>query len=150
MKKIMLIGKHAVGKTTLCQMLHNLSMDYKKTQAIELYDFAIDTPGEYIENRFYHKALIVTAADCDIVALVQQCADKEAYFPPGFGSIFPKPVVGIVTKCDLAKNEEDILQAETLLQNAGACQIFYISNQDKNSARGLIRMMEDDICEKKL
>ena len=69
MKKVIFIGKTGSGKTTLCQKLHDLEIQYKKTQSIEVYDESIDTPGEYLENRFYYKALIVTAADADIIAV---------------------------------------------------------------------------------
>lgn len=67
MKKIMLIGKTGSGKTTFCQAYKNQELIYKKTQAIDFMDELIDTPGEYIENRVYYKALIVTSNECDII-----------------------------------------------------------------------------------
>lgn len=127
MKKIMMIGKSGCGKTTLTQRLHDLKLEYKKTQAIDLYDRVIDTPGEYIENRFYYKALIVTSADADIIALLQNCKDEESSFPPSFGTIFTKPVIGIVTKKDLAETEEEIERAVQFLEMAGAHKIFVTS-----------------------
>ena len=44
MGRVIFMGKTGCGKTTLCQALNNLEIKYKKTQAIELYDNAIDTP----------------------------------------------------------------------------------------------------------
>lgn len=127
MKKIILIGKTGCGKTTFCQKIHGETIEYKKTQAIDTFEHAIDTPGEYIENRFYYKALIVTAADADVIGLVQDCTEEESFFPPSFGSIFPKPVIGIITKTDLAKSKDDILHAKEYLKMAGAEEIFSIS-----------------------
>lgn len=67
MKKIILMGNSFCGKTTLCQRLAGKQLVYKKTQAIEVVASAIDTPGEYLENRGMYKALVVTAveAGCD-------------------------------------------------------------------------------------
>lgn len=127
MKKIILIGKTSSGKTTLCQKLHGETIEYKKTQAINPFEHAIDTPGEYIENRFYYKALIVTAADADVIGLVQDCTEKDSFFPPSFAAIFSKPIIGIVTKIDLANNEEEIRFAEEHLQTAGAERLFHTS-----------------------
>ena len=37
MKKIILIGNVACGKTTICQYLNHMEIKYKKTQALEAY-----------------------------------------------------------------------------------------------------------------
>ncbi|MGL5354913.1 MAG: EutP/PduV family microcompartment system protein, partial [Clostridium sp.] len=66
MKKVIFIGKTGCGKTTLCQSLDSEEIKYRKTQSVEIYNSSIDTPGEYLENRFYYKALIVTSADADL------------------------------------------------------------------------------------
>ncbi len=47
MGRVIFMGKTGCGKTTLCQALNNLEIKYKKTQAIELYDNAIDTRRIY-------------------------------------------------------------------------------------------------------
>ena len=44
MKKIILIGNVACGKTTICQYLNHMEIKYKKTQALEVYNTTIDTP----------------------------------------------------------------------------------------------------------
>lgn len=128
MKRMMLIGRTGSGKTTLCQTINNYDMKYKKTQTVEVIDNTIDTPGEYIENKFYYKALIVTSADSDVIALVQDCTEEESIFPPGFGSIFAKPVIGIITKVDSCIKEEDIKRAENILKAAGSEKIFKVSS----------------------
>jgi len=59
----MLIGSIGAGKTTLSQALIDEIIRYKKTQSIEFGDYIIDTPGEYLDNRVYYNALIVTSAE---------------------------------------------------------------------------------------
>lgn len=127
MKKVIFMGKTGSGKTTLCQSIDNEEIKYKKTQSVEIYNKSIDTPGEYLENRFYYKALIVTAADADLIALVYDCTNEESYIPPGFASMFMKEVIGIITKIDLAESDLDIKRAEEVLEQAGAVKIFKVN-----------------------
>ena len=47
MKKIILIGRVAAGKTTLTQALRGEEIHYYKTQYVNYLDTVIDTPGEY-------------------------------------------------------------------------------------------------------
>ena len=60
MKKIMLMGRVSCGKTTLCQCLAGMELRYQKTQTVQLVGDAIDTPGEYVENRALMRGLTVT------------------------------------------------------------------------------------------
>ncbi|MBU5483173.1 EutP/PduV family microcompartment system protein [Clostridium sp. MSJ-11] len=128
MKKVIFIGKTGSGKTTLSQMMNKTDLEYKKTQAVEFYDNIIDTPGEYIENRVYYRALIITAAEADVIALVYDCTQEEGYIPPNFASIFSKEVIGIITKIDLAKDKEQVKRAREQLEAAGATKIFEVSS----------------------
>lgn len=127
MKKIILVGKSGCGKTTLIQRAQAKSLRYQKTQMVDYCGEFIDTPGEYLELRNLYRALIVTAADADIIGLVQACCEAESYLPPSLGAVFPKEVIGIVTKTDLASSPEDIRHARDVLVHAGAGKIFEIS-----------------------
>lgn len=131
MKVIMLIGKTGSGKTSFCQVINDCELNYKKTQAIEVFNKVIDTPGEYLENRRLYKALLVTAVDADLIILLQDCTDRQCMFPPGFATMFNKPVIGMVTKIDLATADEEIEKAENILTLAGAGRVFRISNRSK-------------------
>lgn len=131
MKKLILIGRTGCGKTTLTQVLHDENIDYKKTQAIEYSKNIIDTPGEYIENRALYRALIVSSADCDVIALLQDCTEEGSIFPPNFASIFAKPVIGIITKTDLCNDEESYKKAENYLIIAGVNNVIKISSFNK-------------------
>ncbi|MBX4261842.1 EutP/PduV family microcompartment system protein [Clostridium estertheticum] len=131
MKMLMLIGKTSCGKTTLTQAINKENLKYKKTQTVEIIDGIIDTPGEYIENRAYYRALIVTSVDSDVIAVIQDCTQEESIFPPSFASMFAKPVIGIITKTDLCNDENKLKMAEEVLFNAGVERIFRVSAFNK-------------------
>ena len=125
MKRMMLIGKTGVGKTSLIQALKNEELSYKKTQALEFIDGIIDTPGEYLENRRYYNAIITMSFDVSIVVLVHDAKSDDSYFPPGFAGIFNRKVIGIITKID--SENANIKRARKILENAGAGEIFEVS-----------------------
>ena len=52
MKRVIMVGHVACGKTTLSQRLNGLKQTYQKTQALEFLQNSIDTPGEYLERRY--------------------------------------------------------------------------------------------------
>ncbi|MGL5351660.1 MAG: EutP/PduV family microcompartment system protein [Cetobacterium sp.] len=122
--KIMLVGKTGSGKTTLTQILNNQKVEYKKTQMVDYIGKIIDTPGEYLENKAYYKALNVVSIDADIIILIQSAIDYENLYPPNFASMFlGKKVLGVITKIDL---EESCKVAEKILKNAGVEKIFFL------------------------
>lgn len=126
MKKIILIGNVACGKTTICQYLNHMELKYKKTQALEVYNTTIDTPGEYLENRGYLRSLMVTSTEVEQVIFVQDASRDQYYFSPGQSSAFSMPVAGVVSKIDIATPQQ-IKDATELLELAGASPIFHVS-----------------------
>jgi len=140
MKRMLLIGRTGHGKTTLVQAVNRLEGVYRKTQTLEFHPNMVDTPGEYLENRQLYRALIVTSAECDIIALVQACNAVDCMFPPGFAAIFPKPVVGIVTKAD----SEDCMKANAImhLERSGAKEIFITSSVTGEGVEAVRKLLE--------
>lgn len=129
MRRIMLVGGVGSGKTTFCQALYGMAQEYQKTQSVQVINSTIDTPGEYLENRTLYRALTVTAADADVIVLVQDCTKEQSCFPPGFAGMFGKPVIGLVTKSDLADGAHMLCLAEEKLRLAGCQTIFQISSK---------------------
>ncbi|MBO6132975.1 MAG: EutP/PduV family microcompartment system protein [Lachnospiraceae bacterium] len=140
--RIMLVGRSAAGKTTLLQRINNEELKYHKTQTVHIVgNFGIDTPGEYLERRYFRGALMVTSTDADIIVLVQDPTEGGTMFPPNYGSTFPKPKVGVVTKIDIASAEE-IEQAEKFLRAAGADEIFKISSVTGDGVEELVDRLQ--------
>lgn len=143
MKRIILIGSVDAGKTTLGQVLLKQKRQYKKTQMIEVLDsVVIDTPGEYTDRAQMWGALIVSAADADVIALVQSALDESSMLPPGYAGAFAKPVIGIVTKQDLA-DERQISQAADKLKSAGAERCFVLSSCTHEGVKELMEYLEN-------
>lgn len=128
MKRLMLIGQSQCGKTTLVQRLRNLPLCYQKTQALTYFDQAIDTPGEYLENRFMYSALVTTSYDADVIGLVLSADHVQSFFAPLFASAFNKPVIGIITKADQGEHSPGLDDARQQLQQAGVTQLFVTSS----------------------
>lgn len=141
--KLMLVGRTGVGKTTLTQRLNEVSLEYKKTQMVDYIGKIIDTPGEYVENRNYYKALNVVSIDAQIIGLVQSSLDEVSVFPPNFSSMFlNKKVIGIITKVDLksdtemARNFLELAGVEEIIEIGKNCEIeslkTYIGGENEN------------------
>ena len=129
MKKLILIGRSGVGKTTLAQALKGEETHYQKTQSVSYGEFLIDTPGEYLESTGFRGALTVAAADADVVVLVQDATEYGTMFWPAYSSMFAKPAIGVVTKSDLA-TEKQIETAKKYLTMAGARALFVTSSTE--------------------
>ena len=125
-RKIILVGRSRCGKTTLIRRLHNLDMEYHKTQSIEAWSDAIDTPGEYTDTPFFSRGAAITPAyDADIVCFCHDCGNDICRLPQMFSMSFARPVIGIVTKADTDDTPTE--QAVTFLENAGARHIVITS-----------------------
>ena len=131
MKRIILMGAIGCGKT----------------QAVEFHTEMIDTPGEFILHRQYYNALNVTAAEADVIGLVQSAVETQQVFSPGFGSIFPKEIIGILTKIDLAQDSQQLEIVRQQLKSAGATRIFEISSVEKIGLQELVDYLEEDEAE---
>ena len=103
----MLLGAIGSGKTTFRQRLSNATPIYEKTQTVYAADGVLDTPGEYLEHGTFNRALLLTSYDADLVLMFQSATAAEAKLPPGFATFFPKPVLGIISKIDIASPADD-------------------------------------------
>ena len=135
MKKLILIGRSGVGKTTLTQALRGEKTHYHKTQYINYDDFLIDTPGEYAENHDLSSALCLYSYEADVVALLIAADEQYSLFPPNITCMVNREVIGIVTKCDKA----DPTMAEQWLRNSGCETVFHV---DSKSGTGINKVLE--------
>lgn len=123
MGKVMVIGPVGAGKTSLIRALQKDDRRVDKTQCIDFADGAIDTPGEYAQIPRFYPALLVTAVEAALILVVQDATDCGMSLPPGFANLFPRPVVGVVTKIDDPR--ADRKRAEARLSETGVSSILF-------------------------
>jgi len=141
MKRMMLIGPSQCGKTSLTQRLRGEAVRYQKTQAIVWSPETIDTPGEYLENRCLYSALLTSACEADVVALVLNADAQWCPFSPGFTLPMNRPTIGIITKADLAQDEQ-ISRIGLWLTQSGAQQLFITSAQTGQGIAAVIAHLQ--------
>jgi ethanolamine utilization protein EutP len=139
----MLMGALGSGKTTLCRRINNSDLEVVKTQSIYASGIVIDTPGEYTESRTYMNALIVTSFDADNVLFVADPTQETFCFSPGQAAAFPCPVIGVVSKTDIAARAS-ILKAKEILIYAGATKIFFVSGITGEGMDGLLEYINEE------
>lgn len=145
MSRIIFMGRTGCGKTTLCQKLNQLELKYKKTQAVEVYDNAIDTPGEYLENRHFYSALIQTSVDAQLIAILADPTVDANYIPPAFTGTFAKEVIGIVTKINVVDDAKKIDRVKQELRAAGIQTIFLVDTVDGTGIETLFEYIHSKI-----
>jgi ethanolamine utilization protein EutP len=123
---VMVSGPVSSGKTTLCQKLAGIPLITHKTQTIIQIGAAIDTPGEYLEGRWYWNRLIAASAEAEILLLVLDCGNRHYQLMAGLAAMFNCPVAGVITKTDIGDDEEiDFVRKRLTL--AGASPVFAVS-----------------------
>ncbi len=133
MKKVLLVGRHGVGKTTLKQALRGEEIRYVKTQYIDYGDWLIDSPGEYAEVHGLGAALAIYSYEADVVAMLIAANDDYSLFPPNVAPMINRDVIGIVTKIDHAPPEK----AEAWLRLSGCKRIFKVNSHSGEGVQEL-------------
>ena len=142
MKKIMLFGRVAAGKTTLTQALRGEEIKYYKTQYVNYLDTVIDTPGEYTERRETSGALSLYAYEADIVGLVLSANEPYSIFPPCLTSMVNREAIGIVTGID--KPDANVERVIRWLKLAGCKKVFPVSSITGEGIAELAAYLKDD------
>lgn len=135
-KRIMIVGPTQSGKSTLTNVLNSSTRPLKKTQDVIYGKDTIDTPGSYIENPSMYKYLIATAQTAShVLMLVDQSTLSEVY-PPTFAKSFTCPVIGVITKIDLAPENANLCIQQ--LKKIGIAEpYFWISLKDNTGVEAL-------------
>ncbi len=139
MKKLILIGRSGVGKTTLAQALKGEETHYQKTQSVSYGEFLIDTPGEYAENHDLGAALCLYSYEADVVALLIAADEQYSLFPPNITCMVNREVIGIVTKCDTA----DPVRAENWLRLSGCKTVFKVDSKTRKGIKQVLEHLEN-------
>lgn len=128
----MVIGSVGAGKTTLLQALGLIrgaeaGKKAKKTQDVAHSSQAIDTPGEFLEMTFLLHALISSSSKASLVLFLADPTRPQGH-PGGFAKSLKAPVLGVVTKTDLATGAQ-VERAERALKVAGVREILRASSK---------------------
>jgi ethanolamine utilization protein EutP len=142
MKKIMLLGRVAAGKTTLTQALRGEEIKYFKTQYVNYLDTVIDTPGEYTERRETSGALALYAYEADVVGLVLSANEPYSIFSPCLTSMVNRETIGIVTGID--KPDANVERVTRWLKLAGCKKVFPVSSITGEGIKELAAFLQDD------
>ena len=142
MRKLMLIGRVAAGKTTLTQALRGEEIKYYKTQYVYYHDTVIDTPGEYTERRETSGALALYAYEADVVGLVLSANEPYSIFSPCLTSMVNREAVGIITGID--KPDAKVDRVANWLRLAGCKKIFKVSSITGEGVEELVEFLKDD------
>lgn len=117
------MGPGHCGKTTLVNALNDYDGPLRKTQDLIYGKRTMDVPGSYLENPWMYKHLIAAAQDAShILLLVDQSRCAEVY-SPGFAKAFRCPVIGVISKCDLSPENEEICRRQ--LKNTGVAEPYF-------------------------
>ena len=103
----------------------------------------LDTPGEFLERRDRRGALMMTTMDAEVVVFIESATEERSMFPPGYAGSYAKPVIGVVTKIDIA-NEEQIARAVKKLEFAGARTIFKVSSTTGEGLDALTEFLTEE------
>jgi ethanolamine utilization protein EutP len=122
----MVIGPVGAGKSTLLAALDLCGGQIKKTEALTYLDQAIDTPGEMLSIPRFYNALILNSVRARVVLFLMD-SSRPIRLPARLALALKAPVVGVVTKIDLA-NQGDRLKAAQALHLVGVEKIFEISS----------------------
>lgn len=129
-KRIMVVGAKGCGKTSLVNAINDYDGPLRRTQDTIYGKYTIDVPSAYIENAWMYKHMIALAQDAwCILALVDSSRCAEVY-SHGFARAFNCPVIGIITKTDLAPENEEICRKQ--LNSIGVREPYFrVSVPDK-------------------
>ena len=146
MKKIMLFGRVAAGKTTLTQALRGEEIKYYKTQYVNYLDTVIDTPGEYTERRETSGALALYAYEADVVGLVLSSNEPYSIFSPCLTSMVNREAIGIITGID--KPDANVERVRNWLKLAGCKKIFPVSSYTGEGIAELAAFLNEEPTKK--
>jgi len=120
----LLIGPLGAGQGALVRALADPAFISRRFMAVEHCGPFIVTPGEFLENRRFHRILITSAMSCDAVLLLQNAVHASSLFPPLFAAMFNRTVLGLVTGA--SADGADAERAGRLLGYAGVREILRV------------------------
>ena len=123
-KRVLLIGRRNCGKTALVNCLHGDERPLLPTQVVTYRGEFIDVPGSYLETPDLFCHIIAVGQDARLVLMLIDQTETEESYAPGFAQVFHAPVLGVITKGTL--NKQNRKRCEDQLERAGALSPYYM------------------------
>jgi len=143
-KKYLFVGSKGCGKTTLILALlgqYKQGMRVTPTQDMTSYGPYIDLPGNYCDDPSCYSILSVCSQQAHGVVLVVGADQRSMSIPEGFGLLFIRPVLGVISKIDMLNTDYE--KAESLLRRAGAKgPIYTVSAQTGAGIKSFRQFLE--------
>lgn len=139
MSSFLLIGPLCAGQGALVRALAGPAFMPRRIMAVEHCGPFIVTPGEFLENRRFHRILITSAMSCDAVLLLQNAVHASSLFPPLFATMFNRTVLGLVT--GVSANGADEERAGRLIGYAGVREILRVDMDTGEGVEALRRRL---------
>lgn len=141
--KVMILGAGKSGKTSIAHLLNGDTGPVKRTPNMVYGKNTLDVPGSYLESPWMHKHIIAAQQDASCVLMLVDPKKKKRSYPPMFSKSFRIPVLGVITKVDLAEDHE-IEQCKEELASAGVQEPYlHFSLLDGKSREGLFHKVYD-------
>lgn len=138
--RIMIIGPRQSGKTTIANAVNGVDEEVQQgVQDIRYGDYTMDMPSGYLETPWMYDYLIASAQDAAVVFFLVDPTAINRTYPPGFSKSFSGIHCGIITKSDIATDEQ-IRWAKGELKNIGIESDIIISSAA--TGEGLSQLLE--------
>ncbi|MCR5746989.1 MAG: EutP/PduV family microcompartment system protein [Lachnospiraceae bacterium] len=143
MKKMFLMGRSEVGKTSLTQALKGEKLHYTKTQYTNIGDDMIDSPGEYAESKHFSLGLACFSFEADVVAIVQSADEPYNLFGSCLHTFISRPLIGVITKTD--SPNANVPMIRQWMEDAGCDRIFEVNNVTGEGTDKLLDYLNEDL-----
>ena len=122
-KRIMVIGPKGCGKTSLVNFLNEYNGPLRRTQDTIYGKNTIEVPSAYIENSWMYKHMIALAQDAWCMLLMLDQSRCVEVYSHGFAKAFQIPVIGVINKCDLLQENEELCIRQ--MKNIGVDEPYF-------------------------
>ena len=108
----MIAGPARSGKSALANFLNGEERPLKRTLDTSYRQRTLEVPSAYLENTWMYQHLIAPRAGCLVYPRARRSGNPQPLYSPGFAQIFRCPVVGVISKCDLAPQNRALVERQ--------------------------------------
>ncbi|SKC88546.1 EutP/PduV family microcompartment system protein [Maledivibacter halophilus] len=141
-KRVMILGPGKSGKTSLANILNGVEGPAKRTPNMVYGKYTLDVPGAYLESPWMHQHLIAAQQDAYCVIMISDPEQRKRSYAPGFANSFRIPLIGVITKVDIASKEHQEACEQELISAGIKPPFHYISLLEGTGIEKLIEQVK--------